>query len=72
MHSGDKIILANCDMGPIPVPIVIASDQIMWAWTVAYIINKANLKDLIAANGLVILFKFNPNHRFVSPCDLEI
>ena len=29
-------------MGPIPVPIVIASDQIMWAWTVAYIIKILN------------------------------
>ena len=36
------------------------------------ITNKANLRDLIAATGLVILLKFNPNHRFFSPCDLEI
>ena len=35
-------------------------------------INKANLKDLIAATGLVILLNFDPNHRIVSPCDLEI
>ena len=28
--------------------------------------------DLIAATGLVILLKFDPNHRFFSPCDLEI
>ena len=35
-------------------------------------INKANLRDLIAATGLVILLKFDPNHRFFSPCDLEI
>ena len=34
--------------------------------------NKANLRDLIAATGLVILLKFYPNHRFFSPCDLEI
>ena len=34
--------------------------------------NKANLRDLIAATGLVILLKFDPNHRFLSPCDLEI
>ena len=34
--------------------------------------NKANLRDLIAATGLVILLKFDPNHRFFSPCDLEI
>ena len=34
--------------------------------------NKANLRDLIAATGLVILLKSDPNHRFFSPCDLEI
>ena len=34
--------------------------------------NKANLKDLIAATGLVILLKFDQHHRFFSPCDLEI
>ena len=34
--------------------------------------NKANLRDLIAATGLVILVKFDPNHRFFVPCDLEI
>ena len=35
-------------------------------------LNKANLRDLIAAIGLVILLKFDPNHRFFSLCDLEI
>ena len=34
--------------------------------------NKANLRDLIAVTGLVILFKLDSNHRFFSPCDLEI
>ena len=33
--------------------------------------NKANLRDLIAATGLVILFKFDPNHRFFGPCELD-
>ena len=37
-----------------------------------YMKNKANLRDLIAATGLVILLKFYPNHQFFSPCDLEI
>ena len=32
--------------------------------------NKANLGHLIAATSLVILLKFDPNHRFFSPCDL--
>ena len=35
-------------------------------------INKANLRDLIAATGLVILHKLDLNHRFFIPCDLEI
>ena len=34
--------------------------------------NKANLRDLIAATGLVILLKLDSNHRFFSPCDFEI
>ena len=34
--------------------------------------NKANLRDLKAATGLVILLKLDSNHRFFSPCDLEI
>ena len=34
--------------------------------------NKANLRDLIAATSLVILLKFEPNHRFFCLCDLEI
>ena len=33
---------------------------------------KANLRDLIAATGLVILLKIDSNRRFFSPCDLEI
>ena len=39
---------------------------------VRYTQNKANLRDLIAATGLVILLKLDPNHQFFSPCDLEI
>ena len=34
--------------------------------------NKANLRDLIAATGLVILLKLDSNCRFFSPCDLKI
>ena len=34
--------------------------------------NKANLRDLIAATGLVILLKLDLNRQFFSPCDLEI
>ena len=34
--------------------------------------NKANLRDLIAATGLVILLKLDENRRFFSPRDLEI
>ena len=31
--------------------------------------NKANLSDLIAATGLVILLKLDSNRQFLSPCD---
>ena len=34
--------------------------------------NKANLRDLMAATGLLILLKLDLNRRFISPCDLEI
>ena len=33
-------------------------------------INKANLRDLIAATGLVILLKLDSNPQLISPCDL--
>ena len=35
-------------------------------------INKANLRDLIAATELVILLKLDSNHRFFSLCELGI
>ena len=35
-------------------------------------VNKANLSDLIAVTGLVILLKLDSKHRFFSPCDLKI
>ena len=40
----------------------------------AYLVddNKANLRDLIAATGRVILLKLDSNRPFFSPCDLEI
>ena len=44
-------------------------DEVEWT---RFCDNKANLRDLIAATGLVILLKFHPNHRFFSPCDFEI
>ena len=31
------------------------------------VFNKANLMDLIAATGLAILLKFDPNHQFFQP-----
>ena len=43
-------------------------------WSPKYwaIKNKANLRDLIAVTGLVILLKLDSNRRFFSPCDIEI
>ena len=43
-------------------------DLEIWRMT----LKKANLRDLIAATGLVILLKLDLNRRFFSPCDLEI
>ena len=34
-------------------------------------LNKANLRDLIAATGLLILLKFDPNHRFSARVTLK-
>ena len=34
--------------------------------------NKANLRDLIVATGLIILLKLDSNSQFSSPCDLEV
>ena len=34
--------------------------------------NKANLRDLRATTGLIILLKLDSNRRIFSPCDLEI
>ena len=36
------------------------------------VMNKANLRDLMAATGLVILLKLDLNRRFFSPCDRAI
>ena len=33
--------------------------------------NKANIRDLIAATGLIILLNLDSNHRFFSQCDLK-
>ena len=35
-------------------------------------LNKTNLRDLIAATGLVILLKLDSSRQFCGPCDLEI
>ena len=41
-------------------------------WCGIWNYNKANLRDLIAATGLVILLKLDWNCQFFSLCDLEI
>ena len=43
-------------------------DLEIWQMT----LNKANLRDLIAATGLVILLKMDQNRQFFSLCDLKI
>ena len=46
----------------------------IWMWFIKKYLtnNKANLRDLIAGTGLVILLKLDSNCRFFSPCDLDI
>ena len=45
--------------------------SIIYTATKNFIQNTANLRDLIAATGLVILLKLDLNRRFFSPCDLD-
>ena len=63
------LALTNCNAGPqschTPLLLTLSAKCLS-----SY--NKANLKDLIAVTGLVILLKLDSNHRFFSPCDLEI
>ena len=44
----------------------------MWPWNLTVTLNKANLRDLIAATDQVIFLKFYSNRRFFSPCNLKI
>ena len=39
---------------------------------ITYCLNKANLRDLLAATCVVILLKLDSNGQFFSPCDLDI
>ena len=48
--------------------IFVLCDLEIWQMTM----NKANLRDLIAATGLVILLKLDSKHRFFTPCHLKI
>ena len=54
-----------------PTNFELGKDQCNLYWTL-HSENKANLRDLIAATGLVILLKLDSNHQLFSPCDLEI
>ena len=46
--------------------------RIQWSEMVPGPLNKANLKDLIATTGLVILLELYSNPQFFSPCEHEI
>ena len=70
----DVIVISNIGK-PRPSITSIPVAQSFWhmAWSTSHTEkNKPNLRDLIAATGLVILLKLDSNRRFVSPCDLEI
>ena len=67
-EEATNVVLNYINMVSIAHLHFVPCDLEIWRMT----LNKANLRDLIAATGLVILLKFDPNHRFFSPCDLEI
>ena len=68
MHVTYKTMHRFSTMLGSPPPMFWLSLQILASWC----INKANLRDLIAATGLLILLKLDLNRRFFSPCDLDI
>ena len=53
---------------PAHTPIVFGVDDVI---DDVIILNKANLRDLIAATGTVILLKLDSNRRFLGAYDLE-
>ena len=55
----------------IPPPMTPFTNTVRCRYNADNILNKANLRDLIAATGLVILLKFDPNHRFLSLVTLK-
>ena len=65
----------ECDVAIHPPPSMYpkaGNGALRGQWAIKYHCNKANLRDLIAATGLVILLKLDLNRRFFSPCDLDI
>ena len=55
----------------VPTNFEVGKDQCNLHWTLPSE-NKINLRDLIAATGLVISLKLDSNHQLFSPFDLEI
>ena len=65
LSENDRVITApHCILIMITAIVILGE---MWKYN-----NKANLRDLIAATGLVILLKFDSNRRLFGPCDLTI
>ena len=63
--------VAGLWVGKCQLILKLAKDQCNLHWTLPSE-NKANLRDLIAATGLVILHILDSNHQLFSTCDLEI
>ena len=64
-------IQTGVTIGTQPIWVKINEFCPVWPWNLI-ILKNANLRDLIAAMGLVILVKLDSNRQFFSQCDLEI
>ena len=65
-------IQTGVKIGTQPIWVKINEFCPVWLWNLIMILKNANLRDLIAAIGLVILVKLDSNRQFFSPCNLEI
>ena len=71
-QSCSNVLKNNFHVNPVETFYKLDKKIDFWPNFARFRVNKANLKHLIAATGLVLLLKFDPNHRFFNLCDLEI
>ena len=71
-QSCSKVHKKNSHVNPVATFYKLDKKLDFWPNFAWFRVNKANLRDLIAGTGLVLLLKFDPNHPFFNSCDLEI